>query len=157
MFVHEIGHALGLAHELQRSEAWDHHGQSIAGVPYGPYDPVSTMHYGSSLQGMSLGDIASIRHLYALSLIHPGYDTASLALTIVPTAWSRLSPKVQLISGIAADYAYQSSAKTAFLSRSSASSSVLGFDLSLGKRYFIRAEIRKVAHDNDPTSIYFRV
>lgn len=74
VFMHELGHTLGLAHEHQRQEAIDagtNYNQSLFGVPFKEYDPASIMHYSTVLAAsnntnavLSTGDKATIRWFY---------------------------------------------------------------------------------------------
>lgn len=72
IFIHELGHTLGLAHEHQRQEAIDageNYGQELFGKPYGTYDKDSIMHYDSSYNNsLSAGDQEVISYLYGSPL-----------------------------------------------------------------------------------------
>lgn len=70
--VHEFGHALGLAHEHERTDApqcKDYKTRIEAGQLYtyvGAYDPASIMNYcrDDSIQSLSSGDVQGIEFLY---------------------------------------------------------------------------------------------
>ncbi|MCP4132576.1 MAG: matrixin family metalloprotease [bacterium] len=96
LFIHELGHVLGLLHEHARGDATnrpysnpsDYQGENSStpyGIRVGDYDPDSIMHYGyrdsqgnwhsaSYSNRLSDGDIAAIRFLYEAVNLGGGYE-----------------------------------------------------------------------------------
>ncbi|OHD13427.1 MAG: hypothetical protein A2Y34_16365 [Spirochaetes bacterium GWC1_27_15] len=65
VFIHELGHTLGLAHEHQRQESPNKFDQGTYGIPYGDYDPYSIMHYDYAFSNrLSFGDMLGVSYLY---------------------------------------------------------------------------------------------
>lgn len=65
LFIHELGHTLGLAHEHQRADSPNDYIQGVSGIAYGEYDPASVMHYGGGTNiKLSPGDKEVISYLY---------------------------------------------------------------------------------------------
>lgn len=70
LFIHELGHTLGLAHEHQRADSPNKYGQGTYGEPFGSFDSASIMNYGNSpyLSGISDGDAVLVTSLYGPSM-----------------------------------------------------------------------------------------
>jgi len=65
VWMHEIGHGLGLAHEHQRADSPYRYGQPIDGLPYWNYDAASIMNYGRPHDAtLTAGDVAAVQYLY---------------------------------------------------------------------------------------------
>jgi Astacin (Peptidase family M12A) len=108
--IHEIGHAFGLFHEHQRPDRNNFvkvTGTGVNfdipsnGIPVGPYDCCSVMHYGPGTQITNAGaacvsmgqrsiitdgDLAAIRFIYAFSLVDILGDTSDLRVALTSHA-----------------------------------------------------------------------